>query len=78
MKEQNPKLVKFVRDFYKIVRLEASIFPHFIDLSSVLDDNNRSDFRDFGHTGPYAQKDIALAISNFILSMGENDLSSEL
>jgi len=76
--EQNPKLVKFVRDFYKIVRLKASIYPNFIDLSSVLDGNNRSDFRDFGHTGPYAQKDIAFAISDFILSMEDNDLSSDL
>jgi len=29
---------------------------YFIDLHEVHDDNNRSDFRDFGHTGPYAQK----------------------
>ena len=51
------------------MRLKASINPYFIDLSSVLDDNNRSDFRDIGHTGPHAQKDIAFALANFIYEL---------
>ena len=41
----------------------------------MLDDNNRSDFRDLGHTGPYALKDSSFAISNLILLITEKDLS---
>ena len=55
--------------FYEEIKQKASTSDEFVDLSAVLDDNNRSDFRDLGHTGPYAQKDIAFALANFIMKI---------
>ena len=74
--EIHPTIVNFVRLFYEEIKQQASTFDEFVDLSAVLDYNNRSDFRDLGHTGPYAQNDVAYALANFIISIEKKSLQS--
>lgn len=61
-----PDGVNFVRSFYQKVRDRTVGRNDFIDASHILDDNNRNDFYDLGHTSalssPYIGEWIADAI----------------
>jgi hypothetical protein len=58
----------FVQRFYAGAATAMAETPEFVDLSSVLDDDGRTDFYDLGHTGPYTGADIGKALGRAILS----------
>lgn len=62
-------LAGFVETFYKCTRVAMADSDDFVDLSSILDDNGRTDFYDLGHTGPYTGADIGQALGRRLLAL---------
>ena len=62
-------LADFVERFYESTRVAMADCDDFVDLSSILDDNGRTDFIDLGHTGPYTGADIGEALGRRLLAL---------
>jgi hypothetical protein len=63
----DPKLRSFIANFYSKVQEQARDCKDCLDLSALLDGDNRRDFYDIGHTGPYTGATVGAAIGRSIL-----------
>ena len=62
----NQEQLKFMEEFYKMVRKEMQYYDDFTDLSNIFDNSGRNDFHDEGHTGPYSAVDTGSHIAKIV------------
>lgn len=74
----NEDTKKAVLYFYDKVRKALKDDEDFLDLSGIFDNNGKSNFYDFGHTGPYSGIVTGKAISAFITKKKQKNNSEDI
>lgn len=59
-------MIKFMKDFYSLVRQSMGERNDFYDLSGILNTSIRNDFYDYGHNGPYTSVTIGEEIAKIV------------